>query len=114
MKIVSASLLLRRPNNKKKDIQIIKYIYIPFFKLEFIGTTSDLSNKLFLLFSFRELRIVINEFKFLLNKLHAADDGTRAFFYFIEIHSEYKSIAARGKGGGLAIWKRRSLIHERK
>ena len=106
LKLVFATLVLRKTDDKQEEIDIKNYVYIGPVKVEFTGRANYMSDKSFLFFSFRELSILLNNNKILSKELHSSKVENRPFFYFIEIDSHYKSLAARGKGGGLAIWTR--------
>ncbi len=108
LQVFSASLELKRDSNKSdKDLfTIANSIQFGILSLTFSGIASLERKQPILPFSFDNIKIRLGSLTIFKKNLSKIDDKMKPFFALIALGSHGKWLAARGKGGGLALWVR--------
>jgi hypothetical protein len=112
-KLVPAQISFHTPQSSD-EIEIGNQIQVGSLRLKFTGAARYLGKKNLLAFDFTEMQIsladrILHQREVRGGKAKAAEFSTRSiatlpFFAFFAVTEEF--IAARGRGGGLALWRR--------
>ena len=108
LQVLSASLELKiNPKESENELfTIVNSIQFGLLSIKFIGIANLERKQPLLLFSFNCIEIKLASIKVLKRSLPTTEQKKRPFFSLIAIDSKGKWLSARGKGGGLALWKR--------
>ena len=108
LQILSASLELKKDtqNKVKDDFTIANSIQFGLLSLRFSGLAKLEKKQPLLPFYFNCFQIKLGSLIILRRSLPTLERKKRPFFALIAIDSNGKWLAARGKGGGLALWER--------
>ena len=108
LQVLSASLELKKEtqNPEKELFTITNSIQFGLLSLRFSGIAKLERKQPLLPFSFDCIQIKLASFIILKRSLPIPEQNKRPFFALIAIDSNGKWLSARGKGGGLALWKR--------
>jgi len=108
LQVLSASLELKKDSqdNEKERITIANSIQFGLLSLRFSGIANLERKQPLLPFSFDWIQIKLASLTIHKRSLPTPEQKKRPFFALIAIDSNGKWLAARGKGGGLALWKR--------
>jgi hypothetical protein len=114
--IVQATLRFKKDEDRSTGLEIQNQLRLGTLKLKFIGPAKLLPNKNLLAFDFERLQLGLGNltlFSFPVRggrsvepAFEAVPVGKLPFFAFFTATQEY--IAARGRGGGLALWRRQA------
>jgi len=108
LQVLSATLELKI-NPQKTDSEkftIVNSIQFGFLTIKFVGLANLERKQPLLPFSFDFIQIKLTSFTILKRSLPAPKLKNRPFFALIAVDKNGKWLSARGKGGGLALWKR--------
>ena len=110
LQVLSASLELKKDkeNAEKELFTIANSIQFGLLSLRFSGTANLERKQPLLPFCFDCIQIKIASLVILKRSLPTPEQKKRPFFALIAIDSNGKWLSARGKGGGLALWKSNS------
>ena len=113
LKVFSAKLELKRntQNPEKNIITIANSIQFGLLSLRFSGMANLERKQPLLVFSFDFIQINLASLIILKRSIPKPEKEKRPFFALIAIDSNGKWLSARGKGGGLALWERKSEQH---
>ena len=108
LQILSATLELKvDPQNiENKQFTIFNSIQFGLLTLKFIGKANLEKKQPILPFSFEFIQIKFASMTILKRSLPIPERNKRPFFALIALDTNGKWLSARGKGGGLALWKR--------
>tara|TARA_Y100001968_G_scaffold327089_1_gene371442 strand:+ start:1141 stop:1644 length:504 start_codon:yes stop_codon:yes gene_type:complete len=108
LQVLSASLELKKNQNdpEKNLFNIANSIQFGIITLRFTGIANLERKQPLLPFSFDCIEIKLASLNILKKSLRKPEQKNRPFFALIAIDSNDKWLSARGKGGGLALWKR--------
>tara|TARA_B100000965_G_C19591454_1_gene758143 strand:+ start:2240 stop:2728 length:489 start_codon:yes stop_codon:yes gene_type:complete len=108
LQVLSASLELKEDSQdgKKSQFTIINSIKFGLLLLRFIGKANLERKQPLMPFSFDSLEIKLISKTIFKKSLPKTEKKKRPFFALIAIDSNGKWLSARGKGGGLALWKK--------
>mgnify|MGYP001272071154 CR=1 FL=1 len=108
LQVLSASLELKKEtqNPEKELFTITNSIQFGLLSLRFSGIAKLERKQPLLPFSFDCIQIKLASLLILKKSLPTPEQNKRPFFALIAIDSNGKWLSARGKGGGLALWKR--------
>ena len=106
LQVLSASLELKKDtqNQEEDKFTISNAIKFGLLTLRFTGDANLERKQPLLPFSFNCIHIKIASLTILKRSLPAPDKKNRPFFALIAVDSNGRWLAARGKGGGLALW----------
>ncbi len=106
LRLISAKLYLRKhsANEDKVDFIIRNSIQFSKFHLEFTGFGWLKGKQPMLTFFFESIRISLGRVKLFQTSIKKPSETNMPFFSFIAIGSSCQWIAARGRGGGVALW----------
>ena len=108
LQVLSASLELKKDtqNQEEEKFTIANAIKFGLLTLRFSGSANLERKQPLLPFSFDCIQIKLASMTILKRSLPEQDQKKRPFFALIAIDKNGKWFSARGKGGGLALWKR--------
>ena len=102
LRILHASLALS--NAEEGTLQIANQVSIGPLRLRFEGSANLQGHRPLLQFSFERVELVLSGRKLIVRDLPQPDIRQRPFFALIAVDKEKGWLAARGRGGGLALW----------
>tara|TARA_Y100001968_G_scaffold227467_1_gene210217 strand:+ start:251 stop:754 length:504 start_codon:yes stop_codon:yes gene_type:complete len=108
LQVLSASLELKKDSkdDEKKLFTIANTIKLGLLSLKFSGKANLERKQPILPFSFNCIQIKLASLTILKKSLPSPESKKRPFFALIAMDQNGNWLSARGKGGGLAIWKR--------
>ena len=108
LQVFSASLELKinRQEAEKELFSIVNSIQFGLLTLKFSGLANLERKQPLLPFSFDCIQIKLSSFTIFKRSLPTPKGNKRPFFALIAVDTNGKWLSARGKGGGLALWKK--------
>ena len=108
LQVLSASLELKKETQDLQEelFTIANSIQLGLLSLRFSGIANLERKQPLLPFSFNCIEIKLASLIILKRSLPTSEPKKRPFFALIAIDSNGKWLSARGKGGGLALWKK--------
>ena len=108
LQVFSASLELKinRQEAEKELFSIVNSIQFGLLTLKFSGIANLERKQPLLPFSFDCIQIKLSSFTIFKRSLPTPSRNKRPFFALIAVDTNGKWLSARGKGGGLALWKK--------
>ena len=108
LQVLSASLELKKDSkdDEKKLFTIVNTIKLGLLSLKFSGEANLERKQPILPFSFNCIQIKLASLTILKKSLPSTESKKRPFFALIAMGQNGNWLSARGKGGGLAIWRR--------
>tara|TARA_Y100000589_G_scaffold174338_1_gene165427 strand:+ start:108 stop:608 length:501 start_codon:yes stop_codon:yes gene_type:complete len=108
LQILYARLQLSKLDSEAKDLGLVIQNSIRFglFSIVFKGEAFLKGKRPVLFFSFNKVVISISKLKILEKDFEKTDTKKLPFFALIALGEDNDWLCARGKGGGLALWKR--------
>ena len=106
LRMFSASLEIKRSqlDNELLKFDIINSIEFGVLSIRFIGSGDVEGSRPLLPFSFERIELKFSKNSLFTRSLDIPDKNNRPFFALIAMESNGKWLAARGRGGGLALW----------
>ena len=90
--------------DRTDELRLRNALAMGFLSLQFTGTGQLRGRQPLLMFRFEQMEITLGNFSLLKRKIPSPKSGREPFFALISRSSE-GWLAARGRGGGLALWK---------
>ena len=111
LQVLSASLELKKDiqNSEIEQFTIANSIQFGLISLRFSGLANLERKQPLLPFCFDSIQIKLASITLLKRSLPKTEKKKRPFFALIAIDSDGRWLSARGKGGGLALWKKHDL-----
>ena len=108
LRIFSAQLELKEIKLKESInlFEIINSIEFGLLSIRFLGLGSLKGNQPILPFYFEKIELKFGTNSFLSRSLQTPKEKDRPFFSLIYLNKEEGWLSARGRGGGLALWKK--------
>ena len=106
LKVLSASLELRNYEADNEKFSIKNTIRIGIITLRFNGLAYLDRKQPLLPFFFDNIELIIGSIIIIKRSLPIPEEKKRPFFALISLDKNGKWLAARGKGGGLALWEK--------
>tara|TARA_Y100001968_G_C19449136_1_gene767323 strand:- start:5047 stop:5718 length:672 start_codon:yes stop_codon:yes gene_type:complete len=111
LRLFSAKLELNKSINKDENptFNIINSIDFGFLSIRFVGLGSIKGSQPLLPFFFEKIEFRLGDRVMLSRQLNIPQDKDRPFFALISVNQEEGWMAARGRGGGLALWQKNNI-----
>ncbi|KGG27814.1 hypothetical protein EV13_1038 [Prochlorococcus sp. MIT 0702] len=106
LRFISASLELRQDkgSHESMPLVIVNSVVIGLLKLEFIGRGELKGSQPLLPFFFDQIKVSFASRVLWSRPLDEPEEKERPFFALISMGANGEWLAARGRGGGLALW----------
>ena len=102
---LQASLTL---SHGDQGLSIVNQVCLAGFRLRFSGQAQLKGSRPLLMFSFTSLELSWSDQVLLQRSLPSPEPQRLPFFALIELHEQQGILTARGRGGGLAQWSRKT------
>ena len=102
---LQASLILSRC---ERGLRIVNQVSLAGFRLRFSGHAQLKGSRPLLMFSFSSLELSWSRQVLLQRSLPSPEPQRLPFFALIELNEQQGTLTARGRGGGLAQWSRKT------